>query len=54
MEFISSALALFDGTIRAMLGVPVLAFFLVGFLVFAAFGLVLLLKDAASDGRSRR
>lgn len=54
MEFISGALALFDGTIRAMLGVPVLAFFLGGFLVFAALGLVLLLKDAASDGRNRR
>ena len=54
MEFISGVLALFDGTIKAMLEVPVLAFFLGGFLVFAILGLVLLLKDAASDGRSRR
>ena len=54
MEFISGALALFDRTIKAMLEVPVLAFFLGGFLLFAVLGLVLLLKDAAGDGRPRR
>lgn len=53
MEFISGVLALFDGTVKAMLGIPVLASFLGGYLLFAALGLALLLKDAAS-GQGRR
>lgn len=54
MPFLYAVLAIFDDTIKAMLQVPLLAFFLVGMLTFAALGLVLLLKDAASDGRNRR
>lgn len=53
MPFLYGVLALFDDTIRAMLSVPLLAFFLVGMLTLAALGLFLMLKDAAS-GQERR
>lgn len=53
MDFLYGVLAIFDDTLRAMLGVPLLSFFLVGLLVFAALGLFLMLKDAAS-GQDRR
>lgn len=54
MAFLYGALGLLDGTIRAMLGVPVLAFFLVGLLMFAALGLARALKNAAQSGSGRR
>lgn len=53
MPFLYGVLALFDDTIRAMLSVPLLAFFLSGMLTFSALGLFLMLKDAAS-GQERR
>lgn len=53
MAFVYGVLVLFDEILRAMLAVPLLAFFLAGMLVFAALGLFLLLKDAAS-GQGRR
>jgi len=53
MAFVYGVLVLFDEILRAMLAVPLLAFFLAGMLVFAALGLFLLLKDAAS-GQVRR
>lgn len=52
-DYLVGVLGLFDGTIKALLGVPVFAFFLGGMLLFAVLGLILLLKDAAS-GRNRR
>jgi len=53
MAFVYETLSLFDNVLRAMLSVPLLAFFLAGMLTFAALGLFLLLKDAAS-GQNRR
>lgn len=53
MSFVYSALSLFDNTLRAMLSIPLLSFFLAGMLTFAALGLFLMLRDAAS-GQGRR
>lgn len=53
MSFVYSALTLFDNTLRAMLTIPLLSFFLAGMLAFAALGLFLMLRDAAS-GHGRR
>lgn len=53
MSFVYSALTLFDNTLRAMLSIPLLAFFLAGELTLAAVGLFLMLRDAAS-GHGRR
>ena len=53
ISFIQAVLGLLDDTINAMLGIPVFAAFLAGFLVFAVLGLVLMLREAAG-GRSRR
>lgn len=53
MSFVYSALSLFDDTLQAMLSIPLLAFFLAGMLAFAALGLFLMLRDAAS-GQGRR
>lgn len=53
MSFLYGVLALFDDTIRAMLSIPLLSFFLAGMLALAALGLFLMLKDAAS-GQGRR
>lgn len=53
MSFVYSALSLFDNTLRAMLAIPLLSFFLAGMLALAALGLFLMLKDAAS-GQGRR
>lgn len=53
MSFLYAALGLFDDTLRAMLSIPLLSFFLAGMLTFAALGLFLMLKDAAS-GQGRR
>lgn len=52
-EYLAGVLGLLDSTIRALLGIPIFAFFLSGSLLFAVLGLLLLLKDAAS-GRVRR
>jgi len=53
MAFVYGALVLFDNTLRGMLSIPLLAFFLSGMLTFAALGLFLLLKDAASGQRRK-
>lgn len=49
--YFSGVLGLFDGTIRAMLGVPIFAFFLAGLLLLLGLGLFLFLKRAAMSGR---
>jgi ABC-type xylose transport system permease subunit len=53
-EFLTGVLGLFDGTLRALFGVPVFALFLAGYLLLAVLGLFLLLKDAAAGKRWRR
>ncbi len=53
MDFILGILGLLDGTIRALLSVPLFAIFLSGFLTFAVLGLALMLTEAAG-GRRRR
>ncbi|WP_325200157.1 hypothetical protein [Oscillibacter sp.] len=54
MPFLYGVLSLFDDTIRAMLSIPLFSFFLGGMLTFAALGLFLMLKDAASGQERRR
>jgi len=54
MSFLYGALNLFDSTLRAMLGIPLLGFFLSGMLTLAALGLFLMLKDAASGQDHRK
>ncbi len=54
MSFIYAVLVLFDDTIRAMLSIPLFSFFLTGMLTFAALGLFLMLKDAASEQERHR
>lgn len=53
IEFFRAVLSLLDDTINALLGVPVFATFLGGFLLFAIMGLVIMLREAAG-GRPRR
>lgn len=53
MDFILGVLGLLDGTIKALLTIPLFAVFLSGLLMFAVLGLCLLLKDAAG-GKGRR
>lgn len=53
-SYLADVLGLFDSIIHALLGVPIFALFLGGFVAFAIFGLFLLLRDAASGKRNRR
>lgn len=53
MQFLLAVLELLDGTILAILSVPILAAFLGAFLLAAVFGLVLQLI-AAAGGRTMR
>lgn len=50
-SYLSGVLGLFDGTVRAMLGVPIFAFFLAGLLLLLGLGLFLFLKRAVSGGK---
>ena len=54
IKVIYAVLVLFDDTIRAMLSIPLFSFFLTGMLTFAALGLFLMLKDAASEQERHR
>lgn len=53
MDYFRGVLRLLDLIIRELLGVPIFAAFLGGFVLAAVFGLVLLMKGAAS-GRGGR
>lgn len=53
MELFVALVGLMDDTIMALLGVPVLAIFLVGSLLCSVLGVFLVLKDAAR-GRNGR
>lgn len=53
MMYFRDVLELLDLIIREMLGVPIFAAFLGGFVMAAIFGITLMLKNAAG-GRSRR
>jgi len=52
-DFVLSVLGLFDSTLQNMMGVGVFAFFLTFYLCAVAFGVFLMLKDAA-QGKSQR
>lgn len=47
MSFVTGVLGLLDGTINALLNIPVFAVFISGQLMFAVLGLALLVKRAA-------
>ena len=51
MQYLVSVLGLFDDTLRALLGVPVFAFFLTCFLLAAAFGLFRMMMRSNSRRR---
>lgn len=51
--YLTGVLGLLDGTLRAMMGVPILSFFLAFLLMAAVLGLFLMLKDLAVGRRSR-
>lgn len=53
MDYLHDVLSLLDLIIREMLGVPIFAAFLGGFVMAAVFGLVLLITGVAG-GRNRR
>lgn len=53
MDYLHDVLSLLDLIIREMLGVPIFAVFLGGFVMAAVLGLVLLITGAAG-GRNRR
>lgn len=53
MDYLHDVLSLLDLIIREMLGVPIFAAFLSGFVMAAVFGISLMIKGAAG-GRSRR
>jgi hypothetical protein len=50
-DFVVSALGLFDSTIKALLGVPVLAFFLVCAVVLVGVGVFRALSASGKRGR---
>lgn len=54
LEFLLAVLGLFDGTLTALMAVPVFSFLLVFLLFFAVLGLFLTLKDAAVGKRGKR
>lgn len=54
MDFVMGVLGLLDGTIQALLSVPLFAVMLSGFLMFAALGLALLAAEAAGGRRRGR
>lgn len=54
MEFLLAVIGLLDATIVAMMGVELLAFFLVGSLILACVGLFLLLSRAAQGKRQEK
>lgn len=53
IQFFQAVLGLLDDIINALLGVPVFATILAGFLMVAAMGVVVMLREAAA-GRPRR
>lgn len=53
-SYLAGVLGLFDSTMNAMMGVPIFSFFLGGFLLLAAFGLFLMLKNSAGGRSDRR
>lgn len=53
-NYLAGVLGLFDSTMNAMMGIPVFSFFLGGFLLLAAFGLFLMLKNSAGGRSDRR
>lgn len=54
MDFIMGVLGLLDGTIQALLTVPLFTVLLSGFLMFAVLGLALLATEAAGGRRRNR
>ena len=47
MTYFTDVLALLDDLIGAMLGIPIFAVFLGGYVLYAAFGCAMMLKNAA-------
>ena len=53
MSYFTGVLSLLDDLIGAMLGVSVFSVFLCGYVLYAAFGVAMMLKNAAKGGRVR-